>query len=154
MRDQDRGAPGHERFHRLLHLALPALVLAAVQGAAWTRYLQRAMRDTLALPFVHAARLRGLPESRLLWRHALPNALGPFITVVLLDAAMLASGAVVTESVFAWPGVGSLFTESLVKRDYPVLMAFLMVGAFAVVTLNLVADLLVRRLDPRTRTPA
>lgn len=138
----------------LLHLALPALVLAAVQGAAWTRYLQRAMRDTLALPFVHAARLRGLPESRLLWRHALPNALGPFITVVLLDAAMLASGAVVTESVFAWPGVGSLFTESLAKRDYPVLMAFLMVGAFAVVALNLVADLLVRRLDPRTRTPA
>lgn len=139
---------------RLLHLALPALVLAAVQGAAWTRYLQRALRDTLALPFVHAARLRGLPESRLLWRHALPNALGPFITVVLLDAAMLASGAVVTESVFAWPGVGSLFTESLAKRDYPVLMAFLMVGAFAVVALNLVADLLVRRLDPRTRTPA
>ena len=138
----------------LLHLALPALVLAAVQGAAWTRYLQRALRDTLALPFVHAARLRGLPESRLLWRHALPNALGPFITVVLLDAAMLASGAVVTESVFAWPGVGSLFTESLAKRDYPVLMAFLMVGAFAVVALNLVADLLVRRLDPRTRTPA
>ena len=139
---------------RLLHLVLPALVLAAVQGAAWTRYLQRAMRDTLALPFVHAARLRGLPESRLVWRHALPNALGPFVTVVLLDAAMLASGAVVTESVFAWPGVGSLFTESLAKRDYPVLMAFLMVGAFAVVALNLVADLLVRRLDPRTRTAA
>lgn len=136
---------------RLTHLVLPALVLAAVQGAAWTRYLQRSMRDTLALPFVNAGRLRGLSESRLVWRHALPNALGPFVTVVLLDAAMLASGAVVTESVFAWPGVGSLFTEALVKRDYPVLMAFLMVGAVTVIVLNLVADLAVARLDPRTR---
>ena len=139
---------------RLAHLLLPALVLAAVQGAAWTRYLRRSLRDTLDLPFMRAARLRGLSEQRLIWRHALPNAIGPFVTVVLLDAAMLASGAVVTESVFAWPGVGSLFTESLVKRDYPVLMAFLMVGAFAVITLNLFADLLVRHLDPRTRERA
>ncbi len=136
---------------RVAHLVLPALVLAAVQGAAWTRYLQRSMRDTLALPFVNAGRLRGLSESRLVWRHALPNALGPFVTVVLLDAAMLASGAVVTESVFAWPGVGSLFTEALVKRDYPVLMAFLMVGAASVIALNLLADLAVARLDPRIR---
>jgi peptide/nickel transport system permease protein len=139
---------------RLAHVVLPALVLALVQGAAWTRYLQRSMHDTLALPFVRAARLRGLSESRLVWRHALPNALGPFVTVVLLDAAMLASGAVVTESVFAWPGVGSLFTEALVKRDYPVLMAFLMIGAFAVVLLNLVADLLLARIDPRVREVA
>ncbi len=136
---------------RVTHLVLPALVLAAVQGAAWTRYLRRALRDTLALPFLRAARLRGLSESRVVWRHALPNAVGPFVTVVLLDAAMLASGAVVTESVFAWPGVGSLFTEALVKRDYPVLMAFLMLAAAAVVVLNLLADLLVQRLDPRTR---
>ncbi len=139
---------------RLSHLLLPALVLAAVQGAAWTRYLQRSMRDTLALPFVNAGRLRGLSESRLVWRHALPNALGPFVTVVLLDAAMLASGAVVTESVFAWPGVGSLFTEALGKRDYPVLMAFLMVGAVTVIALNLLADLALARLDPRTREQA
>ncbi|WP_306518278.1 ABC transporter permease [Gemmatimonas sp.] len=139
---------------RLSHLVLPALVLAVVQGAAWTRYLQRSVRDTLALPFVNAGRQRGLSESRLVWRHALPNALAPFVTVVLLDAAMLASGAVVTESVFAWPGVGSLFTEALVKRDYPVLMAFLMVGAVTVIVLNLLADLAVARLDPRTREEA
>ncbi|AMW04805.1 hypothetical protein GEMMAAP_08090 [Gemmatimonas phototrophica] len=136
---------------RLSHLMLPALVLAAVQGAAWSRYLRRAMRETLELPFIRAARVRGFSEARLVLRHALPNAVAPFITVVLLDAAMLASGAVVTESVFAWPGVGSLFTEALVKRDYPVLMAFLMCGAVAVLLLNLVADLAVQRLDPRTR---
>ena len=112
------------------------------------------MRETLALPFIRAARVRGFSEARLVLRHALPNAVAPFITVVLLDAAMLASGAVVTESVFAWPGVGSLFTEALVKRDYPVLMAFLMCGAVAVLLLNLVADLAVQQLDPRTRESA
>ncbi|MBU6365226.1 MAG: ABC transporter permease [Gemmatimonadetes bacterium] len=136
---------------RLAHLVLPAAVLALVQGAAWSRYLRGAMRDTLALPFMAAARVRGLSPARLLLRHALPNALGPFVTVVLLDAAMLASGAVVTESVFAWPGAGSLFTESLAKRDYPVLMAFVMAGAAAVVVCNLLADLLVGALDPRAR---
>jgi peptide/nickel transport system permease protein len=136
---------------RLAHLILPAVVLAVVQGAAWSRYLRRAVRETMALPFLRAAQVRGLSEPRLVLRHALPNALAPFVTVVLLDAAMLASGAVVTESVFAWPGVGSLFTEALVKRDYPVLMAFLMCGAVTVMTLNLVADLAVQALDPRTR---
>ena len=87
-------------------------------------------------------------------RHALSNALLPFATVVLLDASIMASGAVVTESVFAWPGVGSLFTEALAKRDYPVLMAFLMCASTAVVVLNLVADIVVYALDPRTREPA
>ena len=138
---------------RLAHLILPAVVLAIVQGAAWSRYLRRAMGETLSLPFISAARVRGLPENRLVLRHALPNALGPFVTVVLLDAAMLVSGAVVTESVFAWPGVGSLFTESLAKRDYPVLMAFLMCGAVAVIALNLLSDVAVRALDPRSRGP-
>ena len=138
---------------RLAHLILPAVVLAIVQGAAWSRYLRRAMGETLSLPFISAARVRGLPEYRLVIRHALPNALGPFVTVVLLDAAMLVSGAVVTESVFAWPGVGSLFTESLAKRDYPVLMAFLMCGAVAVIALNLLSDVAVRALDPRSRGP-
>jgi peptide/nickel transport system permease protein len=81
----------------------------------------------------------------------LRNAAGPLITVILMDAALLVSGAVVTESVFAWPGLGGLFTEALARRDYPVLMAFLMVTSVAVIALNLVADLAHRRLDPRTR---
>ena len=139
---------------RVAHLVLPAVVLAAVQSAAWSRYLRRAMRETIGRPFLNAARVRGVSERGVLLRHALPNALGPFITVVLLDAAMMASGAVVTESVFAWPGVGSLFTEALVKRDYPVLMAFLMCGAVAVMVLNLLADIAVRTIDPRTRSTA
>ena len=87
-------------------------------------------------------------------RHALRNALLPFATVVLLDASIMASGAVVTESVFAWPGIGSLFTEALAKRDYTVLMAFLMCGSAAVAVLNLLADIAVYALDPRTREAA
>ncbi|MCC6242091.1 MAG: ABC transporter permease [Gemmatimonadaceae bacterium] len=142
---------GGDFVDRLAHLVLPATVLAFVLAAAWSRYLRRAMGETMELPFLRIARARGLTEGRLIWRHAVPLALPTFVTVVLLDSAMLASGAVVTESVFAWPGIGSLFTESLAKRDYAVLMAFLMVGSVAVLVLNLVSDLLVLWLDPRTR---
>ena len=109
------------------------------------------MRAALVPPFIRAARARGVSDAQLVMRHALRNALLPFATVVLLDASIMASGAVVTESVFAWPGVGSLFTEALAKRDYTVLMAFLMCGSVAVALLSLVADLVVYALDPRTR---
>jgi peptide/nickel transport system permease protein len=82
-------------------------------------------------------------------RHAMRNALGPFLAIVTVDAALLVSGAVVTESVFAWPGLGSLFTESLARRDYTVLMALLMLSAAAVVVLNVLADLAHAMIDPR-----
>lgn len=142
---------GGDLADRVAHLILPATVLAAVLAAAWSRYLRRGMRDSMSLPFVTIARARGVSERRLVWRHAFTLAAPTFVTVVLLDASMLASGAVVTESIFAWPGIGSLFTESLAKRDYAVLMAFLMVGSVVVLVLNLVADVAVLWLDPRTR---
>lgn len=145
---------GGDVADRLAHLIMPATVLAAALSAAWSRYLRRAMRDTVVRPFMRAARSRGLSERSLLLHHALPNALPTFVTVVLLDVSMMASGAVVTESIFAWPGIGSLFTEALAKRDYAVLMAFLMCGSVAVMALNLVADLAVHALDPRTRDAA
>jgi peptide/nickel transport system permease protein len=136
---------------RLAHLALPATTLALLHAAAWTRYLRTAMGQALAQRFVLAARGRGLPDRLVHYRHALRNALLPFLTVVLLDAAIMISGAVMTESVFAWPGLGGLFTEALARRDYSVLMAFLMLSSVAVVIANLVADLAYRRLDPRVR---
>ncbi|HVT41072.1 MAG TPA: ABC transporter permease [Gemmatimonadaceae bacterium] len=139
---------------RMSHLILPVTVLAAAHTAAWSRYLRAGMRETLALPFIRAARARGAREGRLVLRHALRNALLPFATVVLLDASIMASGAVVTESVFAWPGVGSLFTEALARRDYAVLMAFLLCASITVVVLNFVADVAVHLLDPRTREAA
>lgn len=138
----------------LAHLVLPAAVLTVAHAAGWSRYLRGSMRDALALPFIRTARAIGVGESRLVFRHALRNALLPFATVVLLDASIMASGAVVTESVFAWPGLGSLFTESLAKRDYTVLMAFIMAASVAVVVLNLAADVCVHALDPRTREAA
>ena len=139
---------------RFAHLVLPVTVLAVAHAAGWSRYLRGSMRLALAQPFANAARARGVTEGRIVLRHALRHALLPFATVVLLDASIMASGAVVTESVFAWPGIGSLFTEALAKRDYTVLMAFLMCASIAVVTLSFLADVAVHALDPRTRDQA
>ena len=142
---------GGDLADRLAHLVLPATVLALAHAAGWSRYLRGSMRQALTMPFTRGARSRGVGERRIVLHHALRNALLPFSTVVLLDASIMASGAVVTESVFAWPGVGGLFTEALAKRDYTVLMAFLMSASAAVVVLNFAADIAIRALDPRTR---
>jgi peptide/nickel transport system permease protein len=136
---------------RAAHVVLPAIVLAAVHAAAWSRYLRGSMRETMLAPFVQAARARGVRELAVVLRHALRNAMVPFVTVVLLDASIMASGAVVTESVFAWPGIGSLFTEALARRDYTVLMSFLMCASLAVIVLNFLSDVAVRVIDPRAR---
>jgi peptide/nickel transport system permease protein len=143
---------GGDVADRLRHLILPATVLATVHAAVWTRYLRSSMLGVLAQRFILSAHGRGVPERQVIFRHALRNALLPFVTIVFLDAAIMVSGAVVTESVFAWPGLGGLFTEALARRDYTVLMAFLMVTSTAVIVLNLVADLSYRVLDPRVRT--
>jgi len=142
-------ATGGDLIDHLRHLALPVTVLALVQAAAWSRYLRGSMIDTLAQPFMLAARARGVPPRALILGHALRNAAGPVIAVVMVDAALLASGAVVTESVFAWPGLGSLFTEALARRDYSVLMALLMLTSTAIVLFNVLADAAHAVLDPR-----
>jgi peptide/nickel transport system permease protein len=136
---------------RLSHLIMPAIVLAAVHAAAWSRFLRSSMGTAVQQRFILAARARGIYERRVVWRHALQNALLPFVTVLMMDAAIMVTGAVITESVFAWPGLGSLFTEALARRDYTVLMAFLMMTSAAVVFLNLAADVLYHALDPRVR---
>jgi peptide/nickel transport system permease protein len=138
---------------RLSHLIMPAVVLAGVHAAAWSRFLRSSMGEVLRERFILAARARGTGERRIVWHHALRNALLPFVTVLMMDAAIMVTGAVITESVFAWPGLGSLFTEALVRRDYTVLMAFLMTTSVAVVVLNLVADVAYHALDPRVRLP-
>jgi peptide/nickel transport system permease protein len=134
---------------RLQHVILPAVVLAGLTAAAWTRYLRTSAIQSLAERFVTGARARGVPERRILTHHVLRTALLPLVTVALLDMALLVAGAVVTESVFAWPGLGTLFTEALARRDYSVLMAMVMLASLAVVVVNLVADLVYPWLDPR-----
>lgn len=142
---------GGDALDRLRHLVLPATVLATVHAAVWTRYVRSTMLTQLAQRYVLAAHGRGIPSRRVTFRHALRNALLPLTTIVFLDAAIMVSGAVVTESVFAWPGLGGLFTEALARRDYSVLMAFLMLSSTAVIVLNLAADVSYRFLDPRVR---
>jgi peptide/nickel transport system permease protein len=136
---------------RLQHLVLPGTVLALAHAAAWSRYVRASMGTVLGQPYITLARAKGVSEGAVWFRHAFRNALIPVLTVVMLDAALMVSGAVVTESVFAWPGVGSLFTEALARRDYTVLMAFLMLSSVAVTVLNLAADLVYAWLDPRVR---
>jgi len=145
-----RSTPGGgDVIDHTAHLVLPTAVLAIILASGWSRYLRGSMVETLSLPFIVSSRARGLPMWRVVVRHALRNALGPFIAVVTVDAALLVSGAVVTESVFAWPGLGSLFTEALARRDYTVLMALLMLSASAVVLFNVVADVAHALVDPR-----
>jgi len=148
-----RATPGTNAFgDHLQHLLMPAAVLAAVLASSWSRYLRGAMIEVIGQPFVLAAEARGVPEARVILRHALANALGPLVAIVTVDAALLVSGAVVTESVFAWPGLGSLFTEALARRDYSVLMALLMLSSAAVILFNVAADALHAAIDPRVTT--
>jgi len=140
---------GGDLVDHVRHLVMPAAVLAFVQAASWSRYLRGSMIDALTQPFTLAARARGIPGGRVLLVHAFRNALGPVLAVVMMDAALLVSGAVVTESVFAWPGLGSLFTEALARRDYTTLMALLMLSSSAIVALNAASDVAHAALDPR-----
>ena len=145
-----RATPGAEGVaDHLQHLVMPVAVLAVVLASGWSRYLRGSMIDTLGQPYIVAAAARGVPAGRVILRHAFRNALAPLVAIITVDAALLVSGAVVTESVFAWPGLGSLFTEALARRDYTVLMALLMLSSTAVVLFNIAADAAHAVIDPR-----
>jgi peptide/nickel transport system permease protein len=141
-------------FHigdRLKHLVMPATVLALVFAGGYTRYLRGSMLEVIMQDYVRTARAKGLREQAVITRHALRNALIPLVTLLALDIPELFTGAVVTESIFAWPGMGRLYLESLARLDYTVLMAILTVSAVLVILSNLVADVLYAYLDPRIR---
>jgi peptide/nickel transport system permease protein len=140
---------GGDLIDHVQHLVMPATVLGIVLASGWSRYLRGSVIETLAHPFVLAARARGVPTGQVLVRHVLRNAAGPVLAVVMVDAALIVSGAIVTESVFAWPGLGSLFTEALARRDYSVLMAFVMLTSAVIVVLNIAADAAHATIDPR-----
>lgn len=134
---------------RLMHLLLPTLALSFLFVAGWSRYLRSSMLDTVKQDYIRTARAKGLSWRSVFFRHALRNALIPFITVVAIDFAGFAGGAVITETVFALPGIGKLFYDSLGARDYPVLLTLLLFAAAVVIVLNLIADVLYAVLDPR-----
>lgn len=135
----------------LHHLVAPACVLALVEVAVWSRYMRSAMLDVIDQDFVRTARAKGLPERRVVLHHVFRNALLPMITLAGLELPTLLGGALVTETVFTWPGMGRLFLDSLGYRDYPVVMGILMVSALLVLLGSLLADLLGALADPRVR---
>ncbi|MCC6314619.1 MAG: ABC transporter permease [Thermomicrobiales bacterium] len=133
----------------LRHLALPAFTIAIGSIAGWSRYVRSSTLEQFGQDYVRTARAKGLAEQRVVRGHVLRNALIPFVTVVAIDAPLYLTGAVLTETVFSWPGMGRLFYDSLTVRDYPVLMGTLMLGAALIVAGNLIADLVYGVLDPR-----
>lgn len=133
------------------HLVMPSVVLALVSVAIWSRYMRSAMLDVIGQDFVRTARAKGLTGQRVLYRHVVRNALIPMITLAGIQLPMLLSGALVTETVFTWPGIGRLFLDSLGYNDYPVIMGVLMFTAIFVLLGNLIADILVATVDPRVR---
>ncbi|ULR44839.1 ABC transporter permease [Rhizobium sp. K102] len=135
----------------LHHLILPSIVLALVHVAIWSRYMRTATLDVINQEFIKTARAKGLSERRILMKHVIGNALLPMITLLGMQLPSVLTGALVTETVFTWPGMGRLFLDSLGYSDYPVVMGLLMFSAILVVVSNLAADIVVAIIDPRIR---
>jgi peptide/nickel transport system permease protein len=135
----------------MAHLILPAVVLSFRYIAGWSRYLRSSLLGVLRTDYVRTARAKGLSERAVVGIHALRNATIPLISIMALNLSALFSGAVITETVFAWPGIGRMFVQAMFARDYPLLMGILMMGSVMVVVFNLVADVLYGILDPRIR---
>jgi peptide/nickel transport system permease protein len=135
----------------LLHLALPAVTLAAASVTIIARLTRSTMLETLGQDYIRTARAKGVVERAVVLRHGLKNALIPIVTVVGVQAGYLLGGAVLTETVFAWPGVGTLMVQGILARDFPLVQGCVLVVALSFVVINLAVDLLYAWLDPRIR---
>jgi peptide/nickel transport system permease protein len=133
------------------HLILPTLVLALVITATYSRYARSSFLEVLHQDYMRTARAKGLRPRERLFRHAFPNAVKPLIALLGTDLPVLFSGALVTESIFGWPGMGRLFVDALTMKEYPILMGMIMFTAFFVILGNLLADIAIALLDPRVR---
>src|SRR3990172_5918142 len=133
------------------HLVLPVMTLTIVSVAGWSRYMRSSMLEVLHQDYVRTARAKGLPGSRVLFKHALRNALIPIVTLLGLTIPSLLVGAAVNEAVFAWPGLGGMGVTAVIERDYPAVLAFVMVGGAMVILGNLLADVLYAFVDPRIK---
>ncbi len=134
---------------RSLHYIMPAAVLALTYLAWYARFAKTGMLEVIRQDYVRTAHAKGLPRRAVILRHALRNALIPMITIVGLSLPRLLGGSIIVESIFAWPGIGRLGLEAVLKRDYPMIMGLTMFTAFTVLVLNLLIDLLYVVVDPR-----
>jgi peptide/nickel transport system permease protein len=133
------------------HMILPVIALAAISFAEYSRYVRASMLDTMTMDYVRTARSKGISEKRVVARHAFRNALIPLTTIVALNFAAVLGGAIITETVFQWNGMGKLFIQSIQRIDPNMAMAWLMVTAILVVVFNIIADVAYAYLDPRIR---
>jgi len=138
----------------LTSLILPALTLGTGMAAVLARMLRSSLLDTLAEDYVRTARAKGLGPGAVVWRHALRNAALPVVTVFGMQAGALLAGAVITETVFAWPGIGSLLVEAIQRRDFPVVQGCVLLISVSYVAVNALTDLAYAWLDPRVRVAA
>jgi peptide/nickel transport system permease protein len=134
---------------RARHLVLPAFVLGIASAASTARYMRGSMLDVLREDYIRTARAKGLPESRVILKHALRNAALPVVTIIGLDLPFLLGGAVIVETIFSWPGMGRLMVDAIYARDYPVVLAINFVVAAIVIVANLLTDIAYGILDPR-----
>jgi peptide/nickel transport system permease protein len=133
------------------HLILPVMTLVLIQAALYVRYLRSSMLEVMSQDYLRTARAKGLSNRTVLQGHAFKNAALPLVTLIALTLAGLFSGAVVTERLFSWPGMGTLFINAVEQVDYPILMGILTIAAVVIVVANLMADVVYAYLDPRIK---
>ena len=135
----------------LHHLFLPMITLASIYLALYSRLARASMLEVLGADYIRTARAKGLPQRMVLYKHALKNALGPLVTVAGLQFSAVMSGAVVVETVFSWPGLGTLALQSILARDTPTIMGILFFSSFVVIVVNILTDITLRVIDPRIK---
>ncbi|HYC65464.1 MAG TPA: ABC transporter permease, partial [Reyranellaceae bacterium] len=144
------GTPWHEAlWAQARHLALPVITLTLVQLGSYTRYMRGAMIEVLRQDFIRTARAKGNSGSRVQWRHAFANALLPVLTIMGLSFGGLFSGAVITETMFAWPGMGRAIFQAILDNDYNLALVGLLIATSATLVGNFLADLSYAWVDPR-----
>jgi peptide/nickel transport system permease protein len=144
-------AVGRTPAEVMRHMVLPVATIATISIASYSRYIRASMLDVINQDYIRTARGKGLSERWILWRHALKNGSLPLVTLIGLDLPLLLAGAVVTERIFAWPGMGRLFLDHVERADYPVLMGILMLVSIAVIVFQIITDIVYTFLDPRIR---
>jgi peptide/nickel transport system permease protein len=149
--DAEYMTPMQQVWDRALHLVMPVFVLGIASAASVARYMRGSLLEVIRQDYVRTARAKGLSERRVILKHALTNALIPIITLLGLYLPFLLSGAVVTETIFAWPGMGRVTIQAIFSRDYPIVMATNLIAGVMVVGGNLLADVLYGVVDPRIR---
>ncbi|MGD8414269.1 MAG: ABC transporter permease [Candidatus Latescibacterota bacterium] len=138
-------------FDHIQHLLMPSLVLSLLFVASWSRYMRASLTEVLQMNYIDVARAKGASRGSVVFKHAIRNAAIPVLTVIALNLPALFTGSIITETIFAWPGMGRLFYDGLLRQDYTRLMGIIFIASILIALLNLIADTIYGILDPRIR---